>query len=184
MALNKDTQHLQRCSIGFVGDCTLTLDPTPILLPTQKTWQWVKKMMSKDGPAIIACYEEDVLQRGALWTPAVNCEKNMGHVPWLLAVHTNQEGGMSANATQSSCHYDETPQGNQGYRRSREVLGACRSLVHRGSTKRCPGGQSSGIHGQGDLRGQLFLLQTVGGAMTHCNNGGVACTRNTWGGRQ
>jgi hypothetical protein len=34
MALNEATQHLQRCFMRFVGDCTLTRDPTPILLPT------------------------------------------------------------------------------------------------------------------------------------------------------
>ena len=36
MALNKATQHLQGCFTGLIGDCTLTRNPTPILLPTQK----------------------------------------------------------------------------------------------------------------------------------------------------
>jgi hypothetical protein len=66
MALNEPTQHLQGRFIGFIGYLTLTLDPMPILLPTQKTWQWVKEMVAMDGPAIIAFYEEDVLRRGAM----------------------------------------------------------------------------------------------------------------------
>ncbi len=61
MALNEATQHLQKHFIGFIGDRTLTRDPMPILLPTQKTWQWVKEMVATDGPTIIAFYEEDVL---------------------------------------------------------------------------------------------------------------------------
>jgi hypothetical protein len=66
MALNKAMQHLQGHFIGFIGDCMLTRNPMPILLPTQKTWQWVKEMAAMDGPAMIAFYEEDVLWQGAL----------------------------------------------------------------------------------------------------------------------
>jgi hypothetical protein len=74
MALNEATQHLQGCFIGFIGNCTLMKNPTPILLPTQKTWQWVKEMVATDGPAMIAFYEEDATQQGALLTPAAECE--------------------------------------------------------------------------------------------------------------
>jgi hypothetical protein len=49
LALNKATQHLQGCFIGFIGDRTLMRDPTPILLQTQKTWQWVEKWWPRMG---------------------------------------------------------------------------------------------------------------------------------------
>jgi hypothetical protein len=75
MALNKATQHLQGRFIGFIGYLMLTLDPMPILLPTQKTWQWVTEMVATDELAIITFYEEDVLWQGALWTPAAKCER-------------------------------------------------------------------------------------------------------------
>ncbi len=74
MAFNEATQHLQGRFIGFIGDRTLMRIPTPILLLTQKTWQWAKEMVATDGPAMIACYEEDVARRGALWTSAAKCE--------------------------------------------------------------------------------------------------------------
>ncbi len=86
MALNEAMQHLQGCFIGFIWDCTLTRNPTPIFLPTQKTWQWVKERVAMDGPAIIAFYEEDVLRRGVLWTPAAECERAKGHVLRLLHI--------------------------------------------------------------------------------------------------
>jgi hypothetical protein len=38
MAISKATQHLQS-QYGFVGDRTVTQEPTPILLPLLKTWQ-------------------------------------------------------------------------------------------------------------------------------------------------
>ncbi len=65
MALNKATQHLQGRFIGFIGDCMLTPNPTPTLLPTQKTWQCVKGMVATDGPAMIAFYEQDAMRQGA-----------------------------------------------------------------------------------------------------------------------
>jgi hypothetical protein len=81
MALNEAMQHLQGRFIGFIVDCTLTQNPTPILFPTQKTWQWVKEMVATDGPAMIAFYDEDVARQGALWTPAAKCKRAEGHVP-------------------------------------------------------------------------------------------------------
>jgi hypothetical protein len=80
MALNKATQHLQGRYIRFIGDRMLTRNPTPILLPTQKIWQWVKEMVAMDGPAMIAFYEEDVAWQGTLWTPAAGCKQAEGHV--------------------------------------------------------------------------------------------------------
>jgi hypothetical protein len=53
VALSDATQHLQGQFIGFVGDRTLMCEPTAILLPSQKTWQWVKEAVSPDRPALI-----------------------------------------------------------------------------------------------------------------------------------
>jgi hypothetical protein len=39
VAIRDATQHLQGGFIGFVGDWTLSREPTPILLPLLKTWQ-------------------------------------------------------------------------------------------------------------------------------------------------
>jgi hypothetical protein len=38
VAITAAIQQLQGCIIGFVGDLTLTKEPTPILLPPRKTW--------------------------------------------------------------------------------------------------------------------------------------------------
>ena len=37
MAISERTQHLQGQFIGFVGDQTMARDPTPIILPQEKT---------------------------------------------------------------------------------------------------------------------------------------------------
>ncbi len=42
VALSDATQHLQGRFISFVGDRMLTRELMEILLPSQKTWQWVK----------------------------------------------------------------------------------------------------------------------------------------------
>ncbi len=43
MAISEATQYLQGRYIGLVGDHTVTWEPTPILPPLLKTWQWVKE---------------------------------------------------------------------------------------------------------------------------------------------
>ncbi len=66
-AISAATQHLQGRIIGFVGDRTVTREPTPILLPQLKTWQWVKELVFTDGPALIEHYEDDASRIGTLW---------------------------------------------------------------------------------------------------------------------
>jgi hypothetical protein len=66
-AISAATQHLQGRIIGFVGDRTTTREPTPILLPQLKTWQWVKETVFTDGPALIKHYEDDASRIGTLW---------------------------------------------------------------------------------------------------------------------
>jgi hypothetical protein len=86
MALNKATQHLQGHFIGFIGYLTLKLDPTPILLPTQKTWQWVKEVVPRMGLLSLRFMGGRVAARGGVWTPAAKCERAKGHVPQLLYI--------------------------------------------------------------------------------------------------
>ena len=43
VVLNKATQHLQEWFIGFARDCSMTKNPTPIVLPQQKTWEWERQ---------------------------------------------------------------------------------------------------------------------------------------------
>jgi hypothetical protein len=66
LAITEATQQLQGhlIVIGFVGDQTLIKQPTPILLPPWKTWEWIWVNVATDGPAIIEYYENDPTQRG------------------------------------------------------------------------------------------------------------------------
>ena len=75
VAITKATQQLQGQIIGFVGDRTLAKEPTPVLFPQQKAWEWIKVNVATDGPAIIAHYEGDPLKQGMLWTPPVGTEE-------------------------------------------------------------------------------------------------------------
>ncbi len=86
VALSDATQHLQGRFIGFVRDQMLTREPTAILLPSQKTWQWVKEAVSPDGPAIIKYYKDDPTRRGLLWTPETGTERVETTAPRLLYI--------------------------------------------------------------------------------------------------
>jgi hypothetical protein len=66
-AINSATAHLQGRVIGFVGDRTATREPTPILLPTNKTWQWVKETVFTDSTALIKHLDENQARVGTLW---------------------------------------------------------------------------------------------------------------------
>ncbi len=86
VAITEATQQLQGRIIGFVGDRTLTKEPTPVLLPQQKAWEWIKVKVATDGPAIIAHYEGNQLNRGTLWTPPVGTDETEMTVPRLLHI--------------------------------------------------------------------------------------------------
>ncbi len=87
-AISKATQHLQGRFVGFVGDRTATLDPTPIVLPQQKTWKWEMKTTSSDAMVLEAYYTVDPTQRGRLWVPdQVDTHEWMAvNAPLLLTV--------------------------------------------------------------------------------------------------
>jgi hypothetical protein len=86
VALSDATQHLLGRFIGFVGDQTLTCELTAILLPSQKTWQWVKEAVSPDGPALIKYYKDDPTRRRSLWTPEAGAERVETTAPRLLHI--------------------------------------------------------------------------------------------------
>jgi hypothetical protein len=75
MAISEATQHLQGQFIGFIGDCMVTREPTPILLPLLKTWQWVKEEVCTMGPDLLKYYQEDEYCQGKLWSPGEGATK-------------------------------------------------------------------------------------------------------------
>lgn len=87
-AISAATMHLQGRVIGFVGDRTATREPSPILFPTIKTWQWVKETVCADGPALIKYYEDDPVRIGTLWPGdgGSEDEKRELHAPRLLSI--------------------------------------------------------------------------------------------------
>jgi hypothetical protein len=86
MAITKATQQLQGWFIGFVGDRTLLKEPMPILLPLQKTWEWVKATMAMKGDSLLDYFERDPTWRGALWTLAADCTTAETNVPRFLHI--------------------------------------------------------------------------------------------------
>ncbi len=86
MAISEATQHLQGWFIGFVGDCTVTREPTPILLHLLKTWQWVKEDVCTMGPDLLEYYQEDASCRGKLWSPGEGATKEETNVPQPLLI--------------------------------------------------------------------------------------------------
>ena len=86
MAISPATRHLQGRFIGFIGDRTRAREPTAVLFPSVKTWQWVKAMVATDGPSLIAYYDNDPSKKGTLWTPGEDCARDEGHVPRLLHI--------------------------------------------------------------------------------------------------
>jgi hypothetical protein len=86
MAISDATWHLQGRLIGFIRDRTVSREPTAVLFPTVKMWQWVKVTVATNGPTLIAHYDEDSSRWGALWTPDADCATGEGHVPRFLHI--------------------------------------------------------------------------------------------------
>ncbi len=88
VAISDATQHLQGKFVAFVGDCLSRKDPTPIVLPPQKTWSWETRTVSTNTVALAAYYKEDPSRQGKLWTPdqAASEEWTPVKAPLLLAV--------------------------------------------------------------------------------------------------
>ncbi len=97
--------------LGFVGDRTATREPTPILLPQLKTWQWVKESVFTDGPALIKHYEDDASRIGNLWKGEGVDATSKGEIQvprpsayrhTFMATRPNQKGGEGFDATRNS----------------------------------------------------------------------------------
>ena len=86
-AINPATAHVQGRVIGFVGDRTATREPTTILLPANKTWQWVKETVFADSTALMKYFHDDPARAGTLWTGEGNEGAKVElHAPRLLAI--------------------------------------------------------------------------------------------------
>ncbi len=86
MAISKAVQHLQGRFIGFIGDRRVTREPTPILPPLLKTWQWVKEEVCTTGPDLLEYYQEDAFCQGKLWSLREGATKEETTVPRLLLI--------------------------------------------------------------------------------------------------
>jgi hypothetical protein len=87
MAISKAMQHLQGRFISFVGDCTVTREPNPILLPLLKTWQWVMEELCTTRPDPLEYYQKDASRQEKLWSLlGVGATKEETNVPWLLLI--------------------------------------------------------------------------------------------------
>jgi hypothetical protein len=59
VAISDAMQHLQGWIIVFVRDHMLLGNPMPILLLTQKMWQWAKESVSTRGQTLLKYYYDD-----------------------------------------------------------------------------------------------------------------------------
>ena len=57
MAILEATWHLQGHFIRFVGNRTMSREPTAVLFLSIKTWQWIKASITTNGQKIIAHYD-------------------------------------------------------------------------------------------------------------------------------
>ncbi len=85
VALSEGTQHLQGQVIGFVGDRTMVRDPTPIMLPQEKTWKW-KTQTCNTNPTSMEDYYNDETRRGKLWSPDISDDFKEIQIPHLLSI--------------------------------------------------------------------------------------------------
>jgi hypothetical protein len=86
VALTEGTQHLQGQFIGFVGHRTMASDPTPIILPQEKTWKWKTQRCSTNPTALEDYYKHDTTWRGKLWSPDLSEDDKEIQVPHLLSI--------------------------------------------------------------------------------------------------
>jgi hypothetical protein len=72
--------------LAFIGNRRVTKEPTPICLPTNKTWQWFTGKAVKDDDKFLEYFGNQTNQ-GTLWKPVVNVGTPVVvKVPNLLAI--------------------------------------------------------------------------------------------------
>jgi hypothetical protein len=65
-------------------------EPTPVLFPSQKTWQWVTENILTSRPDLLDHYAADASWRGSLWTPEIEGDRlettvpRLPHIPLVL----------------------------------------------------------------------------------------------------
>jgi len=85
-SINPSTRTYQGRVLAFIGDRRLTKEPTPVCLPTTKSWEWHAGPAVTDFAKLEAFYADDT-NGGTLWTPTTGdgAPGEIG-VPYLLAV--------------------------------------------------------------------------------------------------
>ena len=84
-SLSAVTSSYQGQYIRFVGDRLTAREPGPVVLPSTKSWGWVKKTVRGSGEELIqACMGG--LEHGSLWVPTMNGTKVEMHVLSLLSL--------------------------------------------------------------------------------------------------
>jgi hypothetical protein len=86
MAITEATKHLQGRLIGFIGDRTVSCEPTPVLFLSKKTWEWVTETISTEGPDLLDHYAMDASRRGSLWIPDTESDRVETTVPRLIHI--------------------------------------------------------------------------------------------------
>ena len=99
MAITEATNHLQGRLIGFIGDRTVSREPTPVLFPSKKIWEWVTEQILTVGRDFLHHYTTDASRRGSLWTPEIECDRvkttipHVLHIPLVLFEAIREKGG-------------------------------------------------------------------------------------------
>ncbi len=143
-AISAATGHLQGRIIAFVGARTPTREPTPILLPQRKTWEWVKETVSSDGPAMFKFYDEDPSRAGTLWNGEGTEGSTRPQAPLnpFVDVGSNQAGREGSDAPRHPPHRQYPCRGGEhnGLRRcmvyGHLLVSVSRSGLHYGGKPR------------------------------------------------
>ncbi len=85
-SISPSTSACQGKVLAFIGDCRATKEPTPVCLPTTKSWEWHMGYVVTDF-ARLAKYYERSENKGTLWTPGATDGATVAiQVPNLLSI--------------------------------------------------------------------------------------------------
>jgi hypothetical protein len=85
-SISSATRVYQGKILALIGDRRLTKEPTPVGLPTTKTWEWFTGTAVADFTKLEAFYTDDT-NGSTLWTPtATDGNPEEIAVPYLLAI--------------------------------------------------------------------------------------------------
>jgi hypothetical protein len=85
-SISPSTSAYQGKVLAFIGDCQATKEPTPVCLPTTKSWEWHTGDAVTDFSKLAEYYERGK-NKGTLWTPGATDGATVAiQVPNLLAI--------------------------------------------------------------------------------------------------